>query len=106
MTFYHYLNGAWTPVTLTLSAGGGQLLRQSGTGGFNGSISMDSATDGWAVASDYIASSVLFHFTGGTMARSAARGAQWLFGRHTGALGAFCLVLQRRNLHYSFDFPL
>jgi hypothetical protein len=65
VTFYHYQNSIWTPVTLTLSARAASTLQQSGIGGFNGSISMDSATDGWAVASDYNAGLVLFHFTGG-----------------------------------------
>src|SRR5689334_18008673 len=45
VTFYHYLNGTWTPVTLTLSTRAAETLREGGIGGFNGTISMDSATD-------------------------------------------------------------
>ncbi|HEU5348141.1 MAG TPA: hypothetical protein VFU63_05975, partial [Ktedonobacterales bacterium] len=65
VTFYHYLSGAWTPVTLTLSAQAARTLGAGGPGGFNGTISMDSASDGWAVASDFNRGSVLFHFTSG-----------------------------------------
>lgn len=65
VTFYHYLNGAWTPVTVTLSAQATNALQTGGAAGFNGAISMDSATDGWAVASSFNRGSVLFHYTGG-----------------------------------------
>lgn len=65
VTFYHYQNNVWTPVPLKLSDTAATRLIAAGLGGFNGSISMDSATDGWAVASDFNQGSVLFHFTGG-----------------------------------------
>ncbi|HKW23398.1 MAG TPA: hypothetical protein VJO13_18600, partial [Ktedonobacterales bacterium] len=66
VTFYHYQNGLWTPETVTLSAAAATTLRTGGVGGFNGAISMDSATDGWAMARNFNVGSVLFHFTGGT----------------------------------------
>jgi hypothetical protein len=65
VTFYHYQNGLWTPETVTLSSDAATVLRKGGVGGFNGTISMDSATDGWAVASNFNRGSVLFHFTNG-----------------------------------------
>lgn len=68
VTFYHYLNGTWTPVTLTLSAQAADTLRTGGPGafnGFNGMIRMDSATDGWALARNYNRASVLFHYSSG-----------------------------------------
>ncbi|HEX5439246.1 MAG TPA: hypothetical protein VFW76_00050 [Ktedonobacterales bacterium] len=65
VTFYHYQNGLWTPETVTLSADAATVLRKGGPGGFNGTISMDSATDGWAVANDFNNGSVLFHFSDG-----------------------------------------
>lgn len=65
ITFYHYLNGTWTPRTVTLSAAAATMLQKGGVGGFNGVISMDSATDGWAMARNFNARSVLFHYTGG-----------------------------------------
>ena len=63
VTFYHYQNGLWTPETVRLSASAAITLRTGGVGGFNGVISMDSATDGWAIASNFNRGSVLFHFT-------------------------------------------
>ena len=65
VTFYHYQNGLWTPETVTLSASAATTLQTGGVGGFNGTISMDSATDGWAVASNFNRDSVLFHFVDG-----------------------------------------
>lgn len=61
VAFYHYANGAWTPVYVTTD----QDFSDGGVSGFNGTISMDSPTDGWAVASNYNRSSVVFHYTGG-----------------------------------------
>lgn len=65
VTFYHYQHGLWTPETVTLSASAATTLQTGGVGGFNGVLSMDSATDGWAVASNFNRGSVLFHFTDG-----------------------------------------
>jgi hypothetical protein len=65
ITFYHYQNGLWTPEAVTLSASAATALRANGVGGFNGAISMDSATDGWAMARNFNVGSVLFHYTGG-----------------------------------------
>lgn len=65
VAFYHYLNGTWSPVRVTLSASATSALKVGGPGGFNGTISMDSATDGWALASNFNRSTVLFHFTSG-----------------------------------------
>ncbi len=61
VTFYHYLNGAWTPVTVKTS----ENFALGGVSGFNGSISMDSATDGWAVAHNFNRVSSVFHYAGG-----------------------------------------
>jgi hypothetical protein len=57
VVFYHYQNGAWTPVYVQTTAN----LSVGGPGGFNGAISMDSATDGWAVAHNFNRMSVLLH---------------------------------------------
>lgn len=65
IAFYHYLNGTWTPETLTLSTQAADTLREGGIGGFNGTISMDSAADGWALARNFNVGSVLFHYTNG-----------------------------------------
>jgi hypothetical protein len=65
VTFYHYKSGVWTPVTVKLSAAAAANLRQGGPGGFNGTISMDSVSDGWAVANNFNRGSVLFHYTHG-----------------------------------------
>lgn len=62
VTFYHYLNGTWTPVTVQTT----QNFANGGVSGFNGTISMDSATDGWAVAHNFNRFSVLLHYSGGT----------------------------------------
>ena len=62
VTLYHYLNGTWTPVTVQTS----QDFAEGGVSGFNGTISMDSATDGWAVAHNFNRFSVLLHYSGGT----------------------------------------
>lgn len=61
VVFYHYLHGAWTPVTLPASPD----LSAGGVGGFNGNISMDSPADGWAVAHNWNRVSALFHYTNG-----------------------------------------
>ncbi|HKW22028.1 MAG TPA: hypothetical protein VJO13_11665 [Ktedonobacterales bacterium] len=65
VTFYHYQNGLWTPETVTLSPAAATSLQTGGIGGFNGVLSMDSATDGWAVASNFNRDSVLFHYSNG-----------------------------------------
>ncbi|HKS70755.1 MAG TPA: zf-HC2 domain-containing protein [Ktedonobacterales bacterium] len=62
VTFYHYLNGIWTPVTVQTT----QDFSEGGVSGFNGTISMDSANDGWAVAHNFNRFSVLLHYRGGT----------------------------------------
>lgn len=69
VTFYHYQNGVWTPVPLTLSQQASK-LRAGGVGGFNGTISMDSATDGWALARNFNGGAVLFHYSNGTWQES------------------------------------
>ncbi|HET8907432.1 MAG TPA: hypothetical protein VFN11_10765, partial [Ktedonobacterales bacterium] len=53
VTFYHYHTGVWAPTMVSLSSSAAGLLVTGGPGGFNGSISMDSATDGWAVVSNF-----------------------------------------------------
>jgi hypothetical protein len=80
VTFYHYLNGTWTPEAVTLSASAATALRKNGVGGFNGAISMDSATDGWAMARDFNVGSVLFHYTGGTWQEAPGPSSQNLAG--------------------------
>ncbi len=65
VTFYHYLNGTWTPVTAQTS----EDFSEGGVSGFNGTISMDSATDGWAVAHNFNSFSVLLHDSGGVWAQ-------------------------------------
>jgi hypothetical protein len=61
VTFYHLKDGAWTPVTAPTTASMGE----GGVSGFNGTISMDSPTDGWAVAHNFNRVSVLFHYSNG-----------------------------------------
>ena len=61
VTFYHYLDGTWTPVTVQTSYD----FSDGGVSGFNGTISMDSASDGWAVAHNFNRFSVLLHDSGG-----------------------------------------
>ncbi len=65
VTFYHYQNGLWTPEMVNLSNDAATLLGTGGVGGFNGVLSMDSATDGWAMARNFNRGSVLFHFSAG-----------------------------------------
>lgn len=65
VVFYHYQNGVWTPVAAPLSVSAAATLQEGGPGGFNGAISMDSATDGWAMARNFNRDSVLFHYTNG-----------------------------------------
>lgn len=68
VTLYHYLHGKWTPVYVPISVdfstsgpnGNG------GPGGFNGIISMDSPTDGWAEVHNFNRVTVLLRYTGGT----------------------------------------
>jgi hypothetical protein len=62
VTFYHYQNGAWTPVTVTTSKD----FSDGGVSGFNGTISMDSAADGWAVAHNFNRFSAVLHYSHGT----------------------------------------
>jgi hypothetical protein len=61
VTFYHYLNGTWTPVTVKTS----QDFSVGGVSGFNGTISMDSPSDGWAVAHNFNQVSVLLRYAHG-----------------------------------------
>jgi hypothetical protein len=61
VTFYHYKDGKWTPVNVQTT----EDFREGGVSGFNGSISMDSATDGWAIASNYNRFEALFHYSDG-----------------------------------------
>ena len=68
VTLYHLLNGAWTPVYVPTSANFGD----GGVSGFNGTISMDSATDGWAVAHNFNRFSVLLHYTNGAWTQVTA----------------------------------
>ncbi|HEX6817453.1 MAG TPA: hypothetical protein VF120_03700 [Ktedonobacterales bacterium] len=68
VTFYHYANGAWTPVYVPTS----QDFSEGGVSGFNGTISMDSASDGWAVASNFNRFSVVLHYTNGAWSQVSA----------------------------------
>ncbi len=68
VTLYHLLNGAWTPVYVPTSANFGD----GGVSGFNGTISMDSATDGWAVAHNFNRFSVVLHYTNGAWTQVTA----------------------------------
>jgi hypothetical protein len=61
VTFYHLKDGVWTAVIVPTTVD----LSEGGVSGFNGTISMDSPTDGWAVAHNFNRISVLFHYTGG-----------------------------------------
>jgi hypothetical protein len=61
VTFYHYKDGKWTPITVQTS----EDFTTGGVTGFNGSISMDSATDGWAVASNYNRFEAVFRYSNG-----------------------------------------
>ncbi|HEV8194613.1 MAG TPA: hypothetical protein VGP82_24440, partial [Ktedonobacterales bacterium] len=61
VTFYHYQDGKWTPVTVQTS----EDFREGGVSGFNGSISMASPTDGWAIASNYNRFGAIFHYSDG-----------------------------------------
>jgi hypothetical protein len=70
VTFYHYLDGAWTPITVKSS----QDISNEGVSGFNGTISMDSPTDGWAVAHNFNTISAVFHYAGGTWTEVPADG--------------------------------
>jgi hypothetical protein len=73
VTFYHYLNGTWTPVTVQTS----EDFSNGGVSGFNGTISMDSATDGWAVAHNFNSFSVLLHYTHGTWSQIQGAPDMW-----------------------------
>lgn len=68
VVFYHYLHGAWTPVTVPASTD----LSAGGVGGFNGNISMDSPADGWAVAHNWNQASALFHYASGAWSAVSA----------------------------------
>jgi len=70
VTFYHYLNGAWTPITVKTSKD----FSDGGISGFNGSIAMDSTTDGWAVAHNFNRFSSVFHYAGGTWTEAPTAG--------------------------------
>jgi hypothetical protein len=61
VTFYHYLNGTWTPTSVQIS----EDLSTGGVSGFNGTISMDSTTDGWAVAANFNQVSAVLHYSKG-----------------------------------------
>jgi hypothetical protein len=61
VTFYHLQNHAWSTVTIPTTTNFGD----GGVSGFNGAISMDSPTDGWAVASNFNRFYALFHYTSG-----------------------------------------
>lgn len=68
VTFYHYLNGAWTPIYVSTSVpfGTSGINGNGGPGGFNGTISMDSPTDGWADVHNFNRVTILLHYTGGS----------------------------------------
>ncbi|MGH2514777.1 MAG: anti-sigma factor family protein, partial [Ktedonobacterales bacterium] len=61
VALYHYAGGKWSPTYVTTS----QDFSTGGISGFNGSISMDSATDGWADAHNFNRVSVLLHYSHG-----------------------------------------
>ncbi len=68
VTLYHYLDGKWFPVYVPISQDFSSTGANGngGPGGFNGTISMDSPTDGWAEAANFNRVTVLLHYTGGT----------------------------------------
>jgi hypothetical protein len=68
VTFYHYQNGTWTPVRVKTSRD----FAEGGVSGFNGTISMDSPTDGWAVAHNFNRFSVLLHYANGAWSEAPA----------------------------------
>lgn len=68
VTLYHYLDGKWFPVYVPISEDFSTTgpNGNGGPGGFNGTISMDSPTDGWADVHNFNRVAVLLHYTGGT----------------------------------------
>lgn len=68
VTLYHYLRGKWFPVYVPISVDFSTTGQNGngGPGGFNGTISMDSPTDGWADVHNFNNVTVLLHYTGGT----------------------------------------
>ncbi|HEV2238696.1 MAG TPA: hypothetical protein VGR57_18710, partial [Ktedonobacterales bacterium] len=64
VTFYHLKDGVWTPVTVPTTPTTTN-FGEGGVSGFNGAISMDSPTDGWAIASNFNRFTALFHYTNG-----------------------------------------
>ncbi|MFI5273476.1 MAG: anti-sigma factor family protein [Ktedonobacterales bacterium] len=73
VTFYHFQNGVWTPIVVTTDAN----FATGGISGFNGTLSMDSATDGWAVAHNFNQVGALLHYTGGTWSQVAGAPDLW-----------------------------
>lgn len=67
VTFYHYHQGTWTPTYVMTNND----FANSGISGFNGTISMDSPTDGWAVAHNFNSFTVVLHDTNGTWSQVA-----------------------------------
>lgn len=61
VAFYHYHNGIWTPDYVPTR----EDFSLGGVSGFNGTISLDSATDGWAVAHNFNSLTAVFHYTNG-----------------------------------------
>lgn len=74
VTFYHYLNGAWTSVVVHTHTD----FSTGGVSGFNGMISLDSPTDGWAVANNFNQVSVLLRFQNGAWAVAAGPQASYV----------------------------
>lgn len=58
VVLFHYAHGMWSPVLVPVSF-------QLGNGYFTGDISMDSATDGWAVGSNDRVGSYVLHYANG-----------------------------------------
>jgi hypothetical protein len=68
VTFYHLKDGAWTPVTVPMTGNMGE----GGVSGFNGTISMDAPTDGWAVVHNFNRFAAVFHYSNGAWQQVAA----------------------------------
>jgi hypothetical protein len=67
VTLYHYHAGNWSAVDVTID----ENFSPDDIAGIGGAISMDSASDGWAVLHNWLASSVLLHYWGGAWSQVA-----------------------------------
>lgn len=62
VALYHHVGGTWLPTYVQTS----QNFSTGGVSGFNGTISMDSASDGWADVHNFNQVSDLLHYANGT----------------------------------------